>query len=150
MTSTEPKRWTEPGHVEERLVDGDPLHERREVAEYRHDLVGEPLVLGEVPGDERQIGTQALGAPARHATLHTEPLRLVRRGQHHAAADGDGPPAQLRVQQLLDRRVEGVEIGVQDRGTGWHRVEPSRTPVRSQVAVTTQPISAAVRGATLM
>ena len=109
-----------PGDVEERLVDRDALHERREVAEHCHHPIGEPLVLGEVPVDEHQVGAQSLGPPSGHAALHAESLRLVRRGQHHATADGDRSPAQRRIEQLLDRRVEGIEVGVQDRGTGGH------------------------------
>jgi hypothetical protein len=42
-------------------------------------------------------------------------LRLVACGQHDPGADDDGPAAEARIVTLLDRRVEGVDIGVEDR-----------------------------------
>ena len=108
------------GHVEERFVDGDALHEWREVAQHCHDLVAQALVVGEVPLDERQVRAQAPGPPSGHAALHPEPFGFVRRGKYHAAADRDRTPAQRRMQELFDGCVEGIEIGVQDRGTSGH------------------------------
>ena len=108
-------------HVEERLVDRDALHERREITEHGHDLIGDALVVGEVAVDEQQLGAELLGPPAGHAALHPEPLRLVGRRQDHTAADGDRSAPQRRVEQLLDRGVERVEIGMQDRRRGEHR-----------------------------
>ena len=70
--------------VEERLVDRDPLHRRREVAEDRHHLVAQPLVLLEVPPDEDQVGAELPRLPSGHPALHAESLGLVRRRQHHA------------------------------------------------------------------
>ncbi len=69
MTSTGPKRWTEPGHVEERLVDGDPLHERREVAQHRHDV------------DRRAAGTR-----------RSARARTCRSGHRRFARQPDMPP----------------------------------------------------------
>ena len=109
-----------PADVEERLVDGDALDQWREVAEYRHHLVGQALVVAEVPAHEREVGAQLLRPPSRHAALHPEALRLVRGSEHHAAADGDGHAAQIGLQQLLDGRIERVEVGVEDGGTGGH------------------------------
>ena len=40
---------------------------------------------------------------------------LVRRCEHDTTADRDGPAPQRRIQQLLHRGVERIEIGVQDR-----------------------------------
>ena len=57
------------GDVEERLVDGDALHERREVAEHRHHLVG-----------------QAAGTP------RSGRARMSRSGQSRLALHPDIPP----------------------------------------------------------
>src|SRR5207237_7473686 len=48
------------------------------------------------------------------------------------AADGDGPAPQRRVEELLDRRVERVQVGVKDRRPAGrrHTFDPSRTSVR--------------------
>ncbi len=120
------------GDVEERFVDRDALDQRREVAEHGHHLIGQPLVLREVAVRRTdRSGHSCLRPPARHPALHAEPLGLVRGGQHDTAADGDRPAAQRRIEQLLDGRVERVEVGVQDRGTGRHAsFSCSRTGVR--------------------
>lgn len=52
---------------------------------------------------------------AAHRGPHAPGLGLVARGQHHAAADDHRPPAERGVVPLLDRGVERVEVGVQDR-----------------------------------
>ena len=89
-------------------------------ADRRADLVTETLVLAEVSVDELQGGAQLSRPVARHAARHPESLRLVRARQHHPATDGDGLAPQLGVQQLLDRGVERVEVGVEDGGAGVH------------------------------
>ena len=61
-----------------------------------------------------QLRTQLARPPSRHAAAHPERFRLVGGGKHDAAADGDRLAAQRRVEQLLDRGVEGVEVGMQD------------------------------------
>ena len=108
------------GDVGEGLVDRDALDQRREVAEHADRGVAEPLVLLEMPADEDQLRAKLARPPARHAAVHAEGLRLVGRGEHHPAADGDRLAAQRRVEQLLDRGVEGVEIGMQDGRRGFH------------------------------
>ena len=104
------------GHVEERLVDRDPLDERREVAQHVDDLITEALVLAEVAADEPEARAQLPGEPARHPGSNAERLGLVRRGEDDATADGDRHRAEAGVDELLHRRVERVEIGVKDRG----------------------------------
>jgi hypothetical protein len=104
-----------PGDVEECFVDRDALDERREVPQHVDRGVAEPLVLAEVTADELQVGTEAACLPAGHPTVDSECLGLVRRGQDHAATDRDRCAAQTRIEELLDRRVEGIEVGVQDR-----------------------------------
>jgi len=54
----EPNNVIAPADIEKRLIDGDPFDERREVAEHRHDLIAETLVLVEVAADEAQAGAQ--------------------------------------------------------------------------------------------
>ena len=64
--------------------------------------------------DDRLAGT-AVAPAAAHRGADAARLRLVAGGQHDAAADDHRPPAQARIVTLLDRRVERVEVGVQDR-----------------------------------
>jgi hypothetical protein len=112
------------GHVEERLVDRDALDQGREVAEDVDDAVAEALVLGEVPTHEPELRAQLAGAPSRHAGPHAARPCFVGGGEHHPAAHGDGTAAQQRVEQLLDGRVEGVEVSVEDRGRSDRRHRP--------------------------
>ena len=69
--------------------------------------------------DMRGGTTTACGHSARawssaHRRAHAERLGLVAGGEHDAHADQHRPAAQRGVVALLDRRVERVEIGVQD------------------------------------
>ena len=122
-----------PGDVEEGLVDGDPLDERREVPAHGHDLIAEPLVLAEVAADEAAAPGRA-GGPATRACRPGTPNALA---SYEAARTTPPPtaigrPLQRRVEQLLDRRVERVEVSVQDRGlpVRCHRPQHTRTYVR--------------------
>ena len=105
----------QPADVEERLVDRDALHQRRRVVE---DLEDRPAGLGVrrdpglttmAPGHRRRAWAPPI------ADAHAERLGLVAGGQHDAAADDHRPAAQARIVPLLDRGVERVEVGVQDR-----------------------------------
>ena len=107
------------GDIGESLVDGDAFDQGREVAQHVDRGVAQPLVVLEVPADEDEVRAEFARPPPRHAAAHAERLGLVGGRQHDPAADGDGLAAQRRVEQLLDRRIEGVEIGVED---GGHRV----------------------------
>jgi hypothetical protein len=64
-------------NVGERLVDRDPLDQRREVAQDPDRGVAEPLVLLVVPADEDQAGAQLSRPPTRHAAVDAERLRFV-------------------------------------------------------------------------
>jgi low temperature requirement protein LtrA len=110
-----------PGDVEEGLIDGDALHVRCEIAEDVDHGIAEPLIFGEVPTDEGEVRAKPLRPPAGHAATDAEPLRLVRRCQHHSPADRDRPTAKGRIEHLLHRRVERVEVGVEDSGAAGHR-----------------------------
>ena len=101
--------------VEERLVNRDAFNQRREVVKDRHDLIAEALVLVKVAADEAQGRTQLAGSASRHPAADAERARFVRGGQHDATADRDRNPAQGRVEELLDGRIERVEVSVQNR-----------------------------------
>ena len=103
------------GHIEESLIDRHPLDSRGEVMEDGHDIVAEPLVTVEVASDEKEITAKLAGPPPWHPAADAVAPGFVRCCQHHAAAHCDGPVPQRRVQELLNRRVERIEVGVQDR-----------------------------------
>ena len=65
--------------------------------------------------DHDRLGAEPAGLRAAHRRFDAVRLCLVARCEHHAAADDHGPSAQARIVSLLDRRVEGVEVGVEDR-----------------------------------
>ncbi len=65
--------------------------------------------------DDDRVRAQAARLRAAHRRAHAVRLRLVARGEHDARPDDHRPAAQPRVVALLDRRVERVEVGVQDR-----------------------------------
>ena len=80
-----------------------------------HDVVAELLVTTEVAADEKKIATELPGPPSGHAAADAVASRFIGSCQHHAAAYGDWPVPQRRVQQLFNRGIEGIEIGMQDR-----------------------------------
>ena len=52
--------------------------------------------------------------------MHPEGLGLIGRRKHNPAPDGDRLAAQRRLEQLLDRCVESIEIRMKDGGCGCH------------------------------
>ena len=108
------------GDIGERLVDRYPLDQRREVVEHVDRRIAQPLILLEMTADENELRAELPRLPARHAAAHAERLGLIGGGKHHAAADRDRLAAQARVEQLLDRRIERVEIGMKDRRFAVH------------------------------
>ena len=116
--------------VGEGLVDRDPLHQRREVAEDGDGRVAEALIVAEVPADEDELRAQLARLAAGHAAVDTECLGFVGGREDHAAADGDRLAPQAGIEQLLDRGVEGVEIGMEDGGLRLHGVtgSPASSP----------------------
>jgi hypothetical protein len=70
--------------------------------------------------DEDEVGTELPRAPSRHAASYPEGPRFVRGREHDAAADCGRLAAQARVEQLLDRRIKGVEVRVENGGCGTH------------------------------
>ena len=102
-------------HVDERLVDRQPLHQRRRVLEDREHVLAGLRVGLEARRHDDGLRAQALGRPAAHRGLDPEGLRLVGRGQDHPAPDDHRLAQQPRVVALLDGREERVEVGVENR-----------------------------------
>ena len=105
-------------HVEKRLVHRELLDVGRDVAQDRHHA---PAVLLVHAVPRRHVhAVRAL--PARdsrgHRRVHPEGARLVARRGHHAAPAEPGDDhrlaAQRRIEELFDRREEGVEVDVED------------------------------------
>ena len=116
-----PRHAAQATDIEERLVDGEALDQRCGVLEDgKHGLAG--VGVGRHAGpDHDGVRTQSPRWAAAHRCAHAEGLGLIAGGQDHAAADDHRAAAQPRVVALLDRRVEGVEVGVQDGGLVRHR-----------------------------
>ncbi len=108
-------------HVEERLVDGEGLHQRRGLTEHRQHRPAGLDVRVPVGLDDHRVGTQAPRPGTAHCRLNPVRLGLVARRQHHPAADDDGAPAQARIVPLLDRGEERVDVRVEDGGLRSHR-----------------------------
>src|SRR6266536_3448572 len=108
------------------LVDGNPLHEGREIADHVDGGVAQPLVFLEMPADKYELRTEFTRLPSRHAAADPESLGFVRSGKHNSTTDGDGFAAQRRVKQLLCRGIEGIKVRMEDGGCRCH---PDRSPV---------------------
>src|SRR5262245_21337668 len=78
--------------------------------------------------DEDQVRAKLARPPPRHAAAHSEGFGLVRGSEHHAAADGDGLAAQGRIEQLLDRCIEGIEVGMENGGCRFHPDRSAKCP----------------------
>ena len=134
----------EAADVEERLVDRQPLDERRGVAEHlEHGLAG--VGVGREPGphDDRVRAQPQRLAPA-HGRAHAVRLGLVAGGEHDAAADDDRAAAQARRRHAARRRRRtrrGRRAGCWPRRPRTHvrtAVKPSglgQRPDRDGVAV---------------
>ncbi len=104
-----------PAHVQEGLVDREPLDERRRVLEDLEHLLARLGVRAHSRRDDDGVGAQATCPPAAHRGADAVRLRLVARREHDPGADDHGAPPQPRVVPLLDRREERVDVGMQDR-----------------------------------
>src|SRR5262245_13100799 len=78
------------------------------------------MVFFEMTADEDQLWTKLARSTPRHAAADSECFSLVRCGQHNSAANGNGFAAQRRIDQLFDRCIEGIEVGVKDSGCCVH------------------------------
>ena len=116
--------------IGKRLVDRDPFDEWRVITQNLDGGVGQPLVLREMAADKSQLRTELARSPARHTATDPEGLGFIRSGEHNTTPHSDRPAAQRRVEQLLDRGIEGVQIRVEDRGSRVH-TDPSPSALRS-------------------
>ena len=114
-----------PCNVGEGLVDGDALDGRREIAQDCDGGVAEPLILVEMPADKDEVGTELPRAPSWHAASYAEGPCFVGGRENDAAPDRNRLAAQARVEQLLDRRIKGVEVRVKN-GSGGTRLAAPR------------------------
>src|SRR5262245_13592096 len=96
------------GDVGKRLVNGNPFHERCEIADHLDGGVAQPLVVLEVAVDKNKLRTKLARVSSRHAAADAERLGFVRSGKHNPTAHGDWLAAQCGVEQLLYRGIEGV------------------------------------------
>src|SRR5262249_20844376 len=107
------------GHVEIRLVERERLDFVSHALKDLVDPVGRFLVLREVRVNEDELRTQKESAPRGHRRTHAELPAFIRPARDppatlRAPADRDGLPPQLRPVALLDGRVEGVHVDVDD------------------------------------
>ena len=122
------------GHVQEGLVEGDALDQRR------HDLedgVQAPALLHvavepSVGEDGRRA--QAPGHRRRHGRVDAEHTGLIGAGGHHAApsaaTDDDRQTGQGRIVEHLHRGEEGVHVHMEDDPVGGTRRLPVTGPAR--------------------
>ena len=102
-------------HVEERLVDRQPLDERRRVVEHLEHRLARRGVRVEAGAHDGRVRAQAQGRPVAHRRADPAGLRLVTRREHDTHAHDHRPAAQAGVVPLLDRGEECIEIGVENR-----------------------------------
>ena len=85
-----------PRNVGKGLVDGDPLDQRREIAEHPDGGIAEPLIILEMAADKNELADRARAPPSRHSAAHAEGLGFVGSRKHNPAADRDRLAAQRR------------------------------------------------------
>ena len=120
------RRAPQTAHVEERLVDRDALDQRGGALEHREHGPARLGVRRHAGLDHHGVGAQQAGLAAAHGAAHAARPGLVAGGHDHPAPDDDRAPAEAGVVALLDRREEGVEVGVQDRGLAGGRSHTNR------------------------
>jgi hypothetical protein len=67
ISAGDPNRCVQPATSADALVDGNPLDQRREIAEHLDRGVTQPLILLEMPADKNELRTQLPRPPPRHA-----------------------------------------------------------------------------------
>ncbi len=106
--------------IEEGLVDREPFHEWGRVLEHLEHGFARVGVRAHPGIDDDRVRTQLSRLAAVHRRAHAVGLRFVAGRQDHTRSDEHRPPTQARVVPLLHRRVEGVEVGVEDGGAPGH------------------------------
>ena len=114
-TAREPSH---PAHVEERLVDRHAFDQGRGVLEDPVDRLARLDVGGHARRDDHRVRAQPASRRSAHGRTDAVRLRFVARREHDSRADDHRPAAQARVVSLLDRRVERVDVGVENRRLG--------------------------------
>ena len=105
---------TQPRDVEKGLVDRETFHQGRGVTEdLEHVSAGGGVGL-HAGGHEHGFGTQSAGFRPAHGGTHAVASGLIARRQHDSPSDDHGTAAEVGCIPLLDRRVEGIEVGVED------------------------------------
>ena len=102
-------------HVEEGLVDREPLDERCRVLEDPEHLSARLRVRVHPRRDDHGVRAEAARLSAAHRGADAVRLRFVARRQHDPRTDDDRPSSQRGIVPLLDRREERVDVGVEDR-----------------------------------
>ena len=106
------------GHVEVGLVQRQRLDDRGVLREDLPDLLRDCLVDLEAWLHEDQVGALPLRGNRWHGRPDAELARFVAGRRHDAAlagsADGDRLAAEIRIVPLLDRRVKGIHVDVDD------------------------------------
>ena len=87
--------------VEEGLVQGDALHERREGVEDGVQALAVVVVAIEPGREEDGVGAQAAGPDRGHGRVHPEHAGLIGAGGHHAAVPGAAHDHRLPRQRRL-------------------------------------------------
>src|SRR5581483_1430340 len=129
-----PHAALEAADVEERLVDREPLDDRRRVLEEPEDVPARLRVRLEPRRHRRRVRAQPARGSLPHPRADAERLRLVARREDDAHPDEHGPAAQARVVPLLDGGEEAVQVRVEDRRGVAHR-----TYVRTDAAPSVRP-----------
>ena len=102
--------------VNECLVDGYRLNERTEIPEDVEDAVAEVDVVTECSVDHDQPGAELAGLPDPHGSPDTHCPGLIRCRENDPAAHGDRLADEVRAAEKYHRRIEGIEVGVEDGG----------------------------------
>ena len=76
-------------YIQERFIDRYLLYQRRKRATDFEDDLGKPGVVVVAAIDDDELRTQSASTPEGHCGAHSECPRLVARGQHDAAPDGN-------------------------------------------------------------
>src|SRR6266446_6577769 len=116
-------------HIRKGLIDGNSLDQGREIIEHVDGGIAQPLVVLEMAADKDQLRTQLARPPGRHTAADSERFSFVGSSEHDPAPDRNGLAAQAWVEKLLDRGIEGIEVGVEDRGCRFH---PGRSAAKSE------------------
>ena len=122
-------------HVQVRLVHGQRLHFRCQLAEDVHDPGRHLRVPREARSHPDDLGAQPQRLPHGHGGMHAKGPRLVGGSGHHAPgrrrpADHHWPVPKLRVVQLLHRGVEGVQVRVKNPAHVSTLPSPLPAPLR--------------------